>query len=136
MKFLKNFNEVEISRKSKSASSVGIEPTTSRLTVERANRLRHEDWFFYRTYFIYIFTDALIHRFFSRLMKTYFLALKCEGLKIFLTFCFGPFPLVAFPICKIVPSELCFKHCTPNSSSSIYFLNISFCRRVQLSHII
>ena len=24
-------------------SSVGIEPTTSRLTVERANRLRHED---------------------------------------------------------------------------------------------
>ena len=28
----------------KRASSVGIEPTTSRLTVERANRLRHEDW--------------------------------------------------------------------------------------------
>ena len=27
----------------KRASSVGIEPTTSRLTVERANRLRHED---------------------------------------------------------------------------------------------
>ena len=27
----------------KEASSVGIEPTTSRLTVERANRLRHED---------------------------------------------------------------------------------------------
>ena len=27
----------------KNASSVGIEPTTSRLTVERANRLRHED---------------------------------------------------------------------------------------------
>ena len=27
----------------KYASSVGIEPTTSRLTVERANRLRHED---------------------------------------------------------------------------------------------
>ena len=65
-------------------------------------------------------------------MKTYFLELKCEGLKIFLTFCFGPFPFVAFPICKIVPSELCFKHCTPNSSSSIYFLNISL---VQLSHI-
>ena len=43
--------------------------------------------------------------------------------------------MVAFPICKIVPSELCFKHCTPNSSSSIYFLNISFCRRVRLSHI-
>ena len=28
---------------SKYTSSVGIEPTTSRLTVERANRLRHED---------------------------------------------------------------------------------------------
>ena len=29
--------------KKQNASSVGIEPTTSRLTVERANRLRHED---------------------------------------------------------------------------------------------
>ena len=33
------FGELIIKR----ASSVGIEPTTSRLTVERANRLRHED---------------------------------------------------------------------------------------------
>ena len=35
----------------KEASSVGIEPTTSRLTVERANRLRHEDLmnFLYQT---------------------------------------------------------------------------------------
>ena len=30
-------------RSKKRTSSVGIEPTTSRLTVERANRLRHED---------------------------------------------------------------------------------------------
>ena len=32
-----------ILKRKKEASSVGIEPTTSRLTVERANRLRHED---------------------------------------------------------------------------------------------